>query len=90
MSTDPISDTDTDAEPAFEPRDGERVSDTASTAEPATESGGFEENDRDALAWKAECRECSELVPAKPFCYECGASRPADGDYYVAEGVESR
>ncbi|WP_273837491.1 hypothetical protein [Halococcus sp. PRR34] len=90
MSTDPISDTDTDAKPAFEPRDGEYVSGTASTAEPATESDGFETDDRNREGWKAKCRECSELVPAKPYCYECGAARPADGDYYVAEEVENR
>ena len=34
-------------------------------------------------AWKACCRRCGELVPAKPYCYECGAERPTDGDYYV-------
>jgi uncharacterized OB-fold protein len=43
------------------------------------------EDDRNREAWKAQCRECNELVPAKPYCYECGAERPADGDYYVAE-----
>jgi len=36
MSTYLFSGADANGEPAFEPRDGERVSDTASTAEPAT------------------------------------------------------
>lgn len=88
MSTDPFS--DADAEPAFEPRNGECVSGTTSTAEPATGSEGFEANDQNREAWKVRCRECDELVPAKSFYYECGAARPADSDYYVGEGDESR
>jgi hypothetical protein len=76
MSTDLFADTDADAEPTFEPRDGEHV-------ESETET-----DDHDA--WKIPCRECNELVPAKPYCYECGAERPADGDYYVAEEIEGQ
>jgi hypothetical protein len=52
--------------------------------------GGQTEDDRNREAWKAHCRECNELVPPKPYCYECGAARPADGDYYVGEEAESR
>ncbi|GAA0464455.1 hypothetical protein MUK72_19420 (plasmid) [Halococcus dombrowskii] len=84
MSTDLFADTDADAEPAFEPRDGEHVESEAQStdeSEPTTD---------DHDAWKIHCRECSELVPAKPYCYECGAERPADGDYYVAEEVGGR
>jgi hypothetical protein len=44
----------------------------------------------DREVWKINCRECNELVSAKPYCYECGAERPADGDFYVGEEVESR
>lgn len=81
MSTDPVPDTDADATPAFEPRDGEHGESEAKAAnetEPKTD-------DRDV--WKIRCRECDELVPAKPYCYECGAERPAGGDFYVAEEV---
>ena len=84
MSTDLLSDADADAEPTFEPRDGEHVeSETQSPdeSEPTTD---------DHDAWKIHCRECSQLVTVKPYCYECGAERPADGDYYVAEEVEDR
>jgi hypothetical protein len=84
MSTDLFSDADPDAEPTFEPRGGEHVGE--SEAQSADES----ETETDLRAWNIHCRECSELVPAKPYCYECGAERPADGDYYVAEEVESR
>jgi hypothetical protein len=49
-----------------------------------------ETDNRDREAWKVHCRECNELVPAKPYCYECGAARPADGDYYVGTEAESR
>ncbi|EMA47781.1 hypothetical protein [Halococcus salifodinae] len=55
MSTDPILDTDTDAEPAFEPCDGERVSDTTSSVAAVTESDGFEADNR--------LRELTPLVP---------------------------
>ncbi|GAA0460155.1 hypothetical protein MUK72_17950 (plasmid) [Halococcus dombrowskii] len=82
MSTDPFA--DADAEPAFEPRDDEHV---GSEAQSANES---EAETDDSDAWKIHCRECSELVPAKPYCYECGAERPADGDYYVGEEVEGQ
>jgi hypothetical protein len=44
----------------------------------------------DREVWKVHCRECNEFVPAKPYCYECGAERPADGDYYVETEAESR
>ena len=83
MSTDLFSDTEADAGSTFEPRDGEHVE---SEAQPTNESEG-ETDDHDA--WRIPCRECSELVPAKPFCHECGAERPADGDFYVAEEDES-
>ena len=79
MSTDLFA--DADAEPTFEPRDGEHVEDDESN------ESGTETDNHDV--WKIHCRECNELVPAKPYCYECGAERPADGDYYVAEEVES-
>ena len=82
MSTDPLS--DADAEPTFEPRDGEHVeseTQSADESEPTTD---------DHDAWKIHCRECSELVPAKPYCYECGAERSADGDYYIADEGEIR
>ena len=82
MSTDLF--TDADAEPTFEPRNGEYAESEAQSAD----ESGTETTDPDA--WKIHCRECSELVPAKSFCYECGAERPADGDYYVTEEVESR
>jgi uncharacterized OB-fold protein len=84
MSTDLFADTDADAEPTFEPRDGEHVE---SEAQSATESGA-ETDGHDA--WKIHCRKCGELVPAKPYCYECGTERPADGDFYVGEEAESR
>ncbi|EMA56524.1 hypothetical protein [Halococcus thailandensis] len=77
MSTDLFA--DADGELTFEPRDGKHVE---SEAQSADESGTETDNHN---AWKIHCRECSELVPPKPFCYECGAERPADGDYYVAE-----
>jgi hypothetical protein len=85
MSTDPFADTDPDGEPPFEPRDGEHV--TESEAQSADES---ETETIDREAWKIHCRECNELVPTKPYCYECGAEHPADGDFYVAEEVEGR
>ena len=84
MSTDLFSDADPDAESTFEPRGGEHV------GESEPQSADESETETDPRAWKIHCRECSELVPTKPFCYECGAERPADGDYYVAEEVESR
>ena len=85
MSTDLFADTESDAEPTFEPRDGEHVAENEmqSADESETETDGHD-------AWKIYCRECNELVPTKPYCYECGAERPADGDFYVAEEVEGR
>jgi hypothetical protein len=85
MSTDLYADTDPDTEPTFEPRGGEHVGESEGQSADGSET---ETDDHDA--WKIHCRECSELVPAKPYCYECGAERPTDGDYYVAEEVESR
>ena len=79
MSTDLFPETDTDAEPTFESRDGEHA---GTEAQPADESDTATDGHD---AWKIHCRECSQLVPAKPYCCECGAERPADGDYYVVE-----
>jgi uncharacterized paraquat-inducible protein A len=60
--------------------------DTEPTFQPRESETETDDHD----AWKIHCRECSELVPAKPYCYECGAEHPADGDFYVGEEVVSR
>jgi hypothetical protein len=76
--------TNPDAEPTFEVRDGEHVHKSELPTKP--ESGGTD-TDRDREVWKTRCRECDQLVPAKPYCCEYGTERPADSGYHVAEEV---
>jgi hypothetical protein len=85
MSTDTQTDTDADGKAASEPREAEHVGKSE-----ACSAGESQPETDDREVWKIHCRECNELVPAKPYCYECGAERPADGDFYVGEEVEGR
>lgn len=75
MSETDATDGETDLTVAFDP--------DTDDPRPVDARGATRDDEGSEQAWKVSCRECSELVPSKPYCYECGAERPADGNYYV-------
>ena len=87
MSTDTPSDThtDTDAEPTFEPREGEQ----ATASRPPSDNGRFTDDWLSEQMWKRRCGRCNTLIPERArSCEECQLEFPGGLDMagYYADG----